>query len=237
MKGFQEQFLDIVDDALSLEEQTAALKSLAVLVGSESDDADDRKEIFLQLVTQRYQRMFRKRRIEEQDAKEEEEDKKRAMPPPGSSVNPNATVSSSSASRASSSQSTMPSDDSKLNTNALGSKRAKQLLQMTSASAVTVSAPAAKNNSFLSRLQSISSMEMSHQSTGNSLLDRTSKPAVTKKLLCIVCKDVATLPCAAKCGHVCCQKCWMQWLKVKATCPLCREPASQQSITHIVVTK
>jgi hypothetical protein len=54
----------------------------------------------------------------------------------------------------------------------------------------------------------------------------------SKKALfaCSVCKEKLLKPCAASCGHICCEKCWLQWLKVKSTCPICREPVDKNKI-------
>lgn len=57
----------------------------------------------------------------------------------------------------------------------------------------------------------------------------------SSRLTCAVCKEKASVPCAGRCGHVCCQDCWVRWLKVNSSCPLCRAPASTASVTQIII--
>ena len=58
---------------------------------------------------------------------------------------------------------------------------------------------------------------------------------VKKKYDCLVCKSVALVPCGAKCGHICCESCWVRWLKVKESCPLCRAPTLLAQIKKITI--
>ena len=62
-----------------------------------------------------------------------------------------------------------------------------------------------------------------NNSNNNNFLKKSTK-IITKKYDCLICKNVALEPCAARCGHICCESCWLRWLKVKETCPLCRAP-------------
>ena len=40
--------------------------------------------------------------------------------------------------------------------------------------------------------------------------------------------------CASKeCGHLCCKVCWVNWLKMKKSCPVCKVPVSEDSIRGI----
>ncbi len=55
------------------------------------------------------------------------------------------------------------------------------------------------------------------------------------KMVCGICREVASSPCANRCGHVGCERCWEQWLRVNESCPFCRVPASKQSVTRLVV--
>lgn len=60
--------------------------------------------------------------------------------------------------------------------------------------------------------------------------------SLNSRLLCTICKEVASVPCANKdCGHICCQNCWLEWLKIKAICPMCREPVRKENISKIVI--
>jgi len=67
----------------------------------------------------------------------------------------------------------------------------------------------------------------------------TSSVGNTKKLgrlQCIICSEnPPTVPCASKCGHICCRDCWKKWLAVKSTCPLCRISVSVSDIARIRV--
>ncbi len=59
---------------------------------------------------------------------------------------------------------------------------------------------------------------------------------ISSKLNCIICNDIATNPCAAKCGHICCEICWSQWLKSKLACPICKAPTTIDSISRIILS-
>lgn len=49
---------------------------------------------------------------------------------------------------------------------------------------------------------------------------------------CAVCRNKAERPCGNKsCGHICCETCWVQWLKKSSTCPHCRAPADRNTVT------
>lgn len=60
---------------------------------------------------------------------------------------------------------------------------------------------------------------------------------ISKKYVCTVCKNDAAEPCAAKCGHICCESCWSQWLRRSETCPCCRAPTMLQQIKKITIVK
>lgn len=38
----------------------------------------------------------------------------------------------------------------------------------------------------------------------------------------------------AKCGHLACGDCWLQWLKKSSTCPACRGPAVKNELARVV---
>ncbi len=52
---------------------------------------------------------------------------------------------------------------------------------------------------------------------------------------CVICKEENPPDiCAAKeCGHLCCKVCWVNWLKMRKMCPLCKVPVSEESIRGI----
>jgi len=52
---------------------------------------------------------------------------------------------------------------------------------------------------------------------------------------CGVCTEQPSLPCAGRCGHICCQLCWVKWLQINATCPMCRAPADKNSVTRLIM--
>lgn len=58
-------------------------------------------------------------------------------------------------------------------------------------------------------------------------------------LQCGICKENRIVPCIAQCGHVCCGPCWQGWIKKReasrepVTCPMCRQPASVESIRRV----
>ena len=54
-----------------------------------------------------------------------------------------------------------------------------------------------------------------------------------KSLECVICKADNKEPCAAKCGHIACHHCWVRWLKVSKTCPLCKIPCTTTSLRKL----
>lgn len=93
--------------------------------------------------------------------------------------------------------------------------------------------PQSAKPSFLSKLSSLNNIALTGAVKASNLAgSRTSRPG---NFSCTVCKEVATEPCAARCGHVCCQVCWTRWLKVNSSCPLCRKHADVNSVTRIIV--
>ena len=36
------------------------------------------------------------------------------------------------------------------------------------------------------------------------------------------------------CGHLVCGTCWIQWLKKSETCPVCRKPATKDTLVRVV---
>lgn len=57
----------------------------------------------------------------------------------------------------------------------------------------------------------------------------------SKKLKCLICQEIPTVPCSGKCGHVCCKVCWETWLNNQQNCPVCR--ISILSITPLLISK
>ena len=130
----------------------------------------------------------------------------------------------------------------------LGSKRAKLLIQKSLQSQSQSSSVASNklaaikqepstssgpNDNFLSKMKEISSFKGIKPGSSNVMsLQGSSSSSLLK---CIICKEQAQEACAARCGHICCQVCWTQWLKVKSACPLCRHPTTIDSITKIKI--
>jgi hypothetical protein len=133
------------------------------------------------------------------------------------------------------------------------SKRAKMMLSaaagMSAAASKVKSEPASitslgagsaakPKQSFLSQMAGLDNIALSGAVRGSNLA--ATAPARhsqvgSSKLTCAVCKEKASTPCAGRCGHVCCQDCWVRWLKVNSSCPLCRAPASTASVTKIII--
>jgi peroxin-10 len=86
-------------------------------------------------------------------------------------------------------------------------------------------------DSLLSKLQELNRFEGIKPGISNAK-SLGSQPTVAP-LKCIICSEPSTNPCAARCGHICCQNCWLAWLKQKNACPLCRQEASINTITRI----
>lgn len=57
------------------------------------------------------------------------------------------------------------------------------------------------------------------------------------KVACSICNEKVSNPYAARCGHVNCIKCWENWIKVRPSCPQCREPISLSSLTKITIVE
>lgn len=51
-------------------------------------------------------------------------------------------------------------------------------------------------------------------------------------IICGVCrhKDPEDACTAKACGHICCKPCWVSWLRVNKSCPLCKVPVTEDSI-------
>lgn len=93
--------------------------------------------------------------------------------------------------------------------------------------AITLTGPIRASNVVQTDRHSRISSNITSSTTNSSIL--------SNKLVCAICKEKATNPCAGRCGHVCCQDCWTKWLKVNSSCPLCRAPADRTSVTRIII--
>lgn len=86
-----------------------------------------------------------------------------------------------------------------------------------------------------------SSHGIREQIARNTEYDKTTEKSkvslIVKKCICLVCNSIAAEPCAARCGHICCEPCWSQWLSRKQTCPYCRAPTTMQQIKKITIVK
>lgn len=97
---------------------------------------------------------------------------------------------------------------------------------------------ASKRPDFLSQLKSIDSMQLSFPTVGQTKVTLGGRSSVSEsRLQCIMCQETATDATAARCGHLGCEVCWKQWLKVNQSCPLCRKPASAGTVTRVIVKK
>jgi len=91
---------------------------------------------------------------------------------------------------------------------------------------------------FLSKMSNLDSIALTGAVKASNSTESRSNRVGSANLACTVCKEQpATDPCAARCGHVCCQVCWTKWLKVNQSCPQCRQPADVNSVTRIVVKR
>lgn len=57
------------------------------------------------------------------------------------------------------------------------------------------------------------------------------------QLICTVCNEKVSDPYAARCGHICCIRCWKSWLKdsSKQSCPLCRKEIQYSQLTKLII--
>ena len=137
-------------------------------------------------------------------------------------------------------------------TSLLNSLKSKAIMKPTSttiATATTTTSTAAASNVGRSRLAGLDAITLTgpirasnvvqtdrHSRISSNITSSTTNSSIlSNKLVCAICKEKATNPCAGRCGHVCCQECWTKWLKVNSSCPLCRAPADRTSVTRIII--
>ena len=133
--------------------------------------------------------------------------------------------------------------------NSLKSKAFMKPISTTIATATTTTSTAAASNVGRSRLAGLDAITLTgpirasnvvaterHSRISSNITSSTTNSSIlSNKLVCAICKEKATNPCAGRCGHVCCQECWTKWLKVNSSCPLCRAPADRTSVTRIII--
>ncbi len=121
----------------------------------------------------------------------------------------------------------------------VGTKRAKRLIQHATSggnkqgtsSSIKIDQTNNARDNLLSKLQELNHFDGIKPGISNA--KALGSEDTISRLKCIICKDASNNPCAARCGHICCQECWLTWLKVSNTCPLCKHEASINSITRI----
>jgi hypothetical protein len=108
------------------------------------------------------------------------------------------------------------------------SKRAK-MMQSTATATQAHSSSSSSAKALLSTVDGIS-LSRHPQPVSNSSTQQL------KRLACIICKESPPREaCASPCGHICCQQCWREWLRVKAECPMCRLRTTPSDIARIRV--
>jgi hypothetical protein len=104
------------------------------------------------------------------------------------------------------------------------SKRAKMM--QSSATQQVQSTSSTAKAALLSNVEGISLTRRSQSSSADS--------AQMKRLGCIICKESPPRNASVSpCGHVCCEKCWEGWLRVKLECPMCRVRTSPSDIARL----
>lgn len=116
----------------------------------------------------------------------------------------------------------------------IGSERAKKILSLTQSSSLSSSSSTSLSSSSKSLNNPLSLLDNSIATLSSKHLNRTTSNSL---LECIACREPAKNPCAAKCGHICCESCWRKWFQVNLTCPQCRSPASIATISKILIKK
>lgn len=58
-------------------------------------------------------------------------------------------------------------------------------------------------------------------------MDETEDEGAKGGIECLICRFYPTDPHLSKCGHICCKKCWDQWLAIKLECPACKAQTRQ----------
>jgi hypothetical protein len=106
------------------------------------------------------------------------------------------------------------------------SKASKRAKLMQSSATQQVQSTSTAKATLLSNVESIS-------------LSRRNQPSATdstqmKRLGCIICKDSPPRNASVSpCGHICCEKCWEGWLRVKQECPMCRVRTALSDIARL----
>lgn len=63
--------------------------------------------------------------------------------------------------------------------------------------------------------------------TATAAMDETEDEGAKGGIECLICRFYPTDPHLSKCGHICCKKCWDQWLAIKLECPACKAQTRQ----------
>lgn len=122
----------------------------------------------------------------------------------------------------------------------VGSNRAKRLVLLNNQreeQQASIKTESSSSNDLFERIRNFSATAIAKPNSSSKVSDpiKDNGKVANNKLQCCVCKELASIPCASRCGHICCQNCWVEWLSIKSICPMCREEVKKESITKIVI--
>eukprot|EP00743_Colponemidia_sp_Colp-15_P013990 GILK01016447.1.p1 GENE.GILK01016447.1~~GILK01016447.1.p1 ORF type:complete len:1208 (+),score=231.04 GILK01016447.1:128-3751(+) len=69
-----------------------------------------------------------------------------------------------------------------------------------------------------------------------SVSETKSSSVPTRACVCAVCQEPADTILAARCGHICCDTCWDQWLSNCLECPVCKQRTRTTHLTKLFLT-
>eukprot|EP00742_Colponemidia_sp_Colp-10_P016417 GILJ01018809.1.p1 GENE.GILJ01018809.1~~GILJ01018809.1.p1 ORF type:complete len:275 (+),score=39.69 GILJ01018809.1:74-826(+) len=69
-----------------------------------------------------------------------------------------------------------------------------------------------------------------------SVSDTKASSLSTRACVCAVCQEPAETILAARCGHICCDTCWDQWLSNCLECPVCKQRTRTNHLTKLYLT-
>ena len=85
----------------------------------------------------------------------------------------------------------------------------------------------------LTEASSSSSKPVTVKSFTSLMQDTKINKSKSLELLCSICGTQSIDPCAGRCGHVCCSACWVPWLRINKTCPICRKECTHETVSRL----
>jgi hypothetical protein len=101
-----------------------------------------------------------------------------------------------------------------------------------SSSSSSIYPPPPPKLNILTKLRELEKVEHIIGKSSNNNNNHSTNKKVQNIVKCAVCFTSEEI-LRAECGHVCCKSCWLQQLKIKAICPICRQPTEQAQLFRI----